>query len=186
MSIWIPAEERGKIGGLVFACNVMGVVMGNMLSGLSIYYFENWPIPFYVWGGCGIALVLATMMWINSNPESTKHITDNERTTIRVSIGWVPISKIPVRKILSDRGTWAIALGCFGHTYIQFTLINDLPKYMNNVLHYNMLHNSFASSIPYLIMYVMAVGFGVLSDSLVKKEKCSKGCIRRIYAAISK
>lgn len=43
----------------------------------------------------------------------------------------------PWKTILTSGPVWALVIGGAGHDWGAFTLISDLPKYMNDVLHFS-------------------------------------------------
>lgn len=45
---------------------------------------------------------------------------------------------VPWREILCSRAVWAAAVANIGHAWGFYTLLTELPTYMNNMLHFDM------------------------------------------------
>lgn len=59
----------------------------------------------------------------------------------------------------------------------------DLPKYMNDVLHFSIQDNGIYSSIPQLIKLIMALVTGALNDWLIAKNYLTITGGRKIFVA---
>lgn len=66
-------------------------------------------------------------------------------------------STVPWKSILLSLPVWAIIIthGCSVFGY--FTVVNQLPSYMKQVLHYNIKENGLLSSLPYLGEYTLII-----------------------------
>lgn len=62
-------------------------------------------------------------------------------------------------------------------------IVLDLPKYMNDVLHFSIQDNGIYSSIPQLIKLIMALVTGALNDWLIAKNYLTITGGRRIFVA---
>lgn len=49
-------------------------------------------------------------------------------------------------------------------------MANDLPKYMSNVLKFPVKENGIYTALPYLVMWVVSVTTGFLSDCLINRR----------------
>lgn len=76
---WVPANERSKIGTMVYAGSQMGTVFGNSISGLLISATEDWATVFYFFGGVGILWFVLFSLLCYSTPESHPFISDEEK-----------------------------------------------------------------------------------------------------------
>lgn len=54
MSRWVPKDERGILGSLIFGGAQIGNILGNLISGFVMNEDGNWPHVFYIFGGLGI------------------------------------------------------------------------------------------------------------------------------------
>lgn len=76
---WVPANERSKIGTMVFAGSQMGTIFGNAISGLLISATEDWASVFYFFGGLGCLWFVVFSLLCYSTPEDHPFISDKER-----------------------------------------------------------------------------------------------------------
>lgn len=152
---WIPPMERSK-----FIANMMASSLGAALTmpvcGFLIAQW-GWESVFYITGGIGILWSLAWFLFIYDSPAQHPRISLEERMDIEQRIiqesGSKPNnkpSKVPWMAILSSAPVWAIIIthGCSVFGY--FTVVNQLPTYMKEVLHFNVKKNGLLSSLPYL------------------------------------
>lgn len=57
-----------------------------------------------------------------------------------------------------------------GHDWGFYIMVTDLPKYMSAVLKFPIKDNGIYSSLPYLVMWVVSVSTGFLSDYLIVRK----------------
>ena len=63
--------------------------------------------------------------------------------------------------------------------YGYFMLLSDIPKFMIEVLQYNMKDSGFIASLPYVMIYLGYTSGGYFSDLLVRNEILSKTWTRK-------
>ncbi|XP_017774570.1 PREDICTED: sialin-like [Nicrophorus vespilloides] len=182
---WVPPNERATLGAVAYSGNSIGVIVGTTVSGLAISYMSNWSIAFYIWGAAGLLWVPACWIWIYSDPNIDPNITTAELLLISESINKKQKRATPLRAILADPAVWALIIGQTGHNYIIFTLITNLPKYMNNVLNYNTKSNAFASSLPFIAQYISSIISGKIADRMIRKNNLNIELVRKLYTTIS-
>jgi MFS transporter, ACS family, solute carrier family 17 (sodium-dependent inorganic phosphate cotransporter), other len=73
----------------------------------------------------------------------------------------------------------------FGHGFGYFTVVTDLPKYMNDVLKYNIKSTGLFSSLPYVAMWICTISFGYISDYCIKRNYISLTKSRKLYTTLS-
>lgn len=71
-----------------------------------------------------------------------------------------------------------------GHDWGFFTMVTDLPKYMKDVLKFNVKENGAWSSLPYIIMWCVSMGSGWLCDWLIVKQYMTVGFARKFFTTI--
>lgn len=55
----------------------------------------------------------------------------------------------PWRALLTSWPVWALIIGETGHDWGLYTLITDLPKYMSDVMHFNIAHVCVTAQIAF-------------------------------------
>ncbi|KRT78186.1 membrane transporter [Oryctes borbonicus] len=92
--------------------------------------------------------------------------------------------KIPWLGFLTDIGLWALVISEVGHDFTVFTLVNNFPKYLSDVLHYDLAENSLASSLPYLCQWIGGLIAGPLVDYTIKKKCITILASRRLVTSM--
>lgn len=151
---WIPPMERSK-----FIANMMASSLGAALTmpvcGFLIAQW-GWQSVFYITGGIGIIWSIFWFTLIYDSPAQHPRISAEEQLEIETRIvqesgnkGAKP-SKVPWMKIFTSTPVWAIVVthGC--SVFCYFTVVNQLPTYMKEVLHFPVKENGLLSSLPYL------------------------------------
>lgn len=72
-----------------------------------------------------------------------------------------------------------------GHGIGYFTVVTDLPKYMSDVLKYNIKENGFYSSLPYVAMWISTMIFSVISDWCINKNFIGITNSRKLYTTLA-
>lgn len=97
-----------------------------------------------------------------------------------------PKMKTPWLKIFISLPVWGLIIGELGHGFTIYTLMNSMPKYLSDVLHYDITDNAILSALPYTTQWFGGVGSGKLADWLIKERDYSVVWIRRIMTTIGK
>lgn len=72
-----------------------------------------------------------------------------------------------------------------GHGFGYFTVVTDLPKYMADVLKFNVKQNGYYTSLPYLAMWICTMVFSVISDWCIRKKYLGLTLSRKLYTTLS-
>lgn len=151
---WIAPMERSK-----FIANMMASALGAALTmPLCGYLISSvgWESVFYVTGAIGIVWSVAWFFLVFDSPAQHPRISIEEKFAIESAIAEgaggksKKPSKVPWKKILLSGPVWAIIIthGC--SVFCYFTVVNQLPSYIDHVLHFNIKKNGLLSSLPYL------------------------------------
>lgn len=62
--------------------------------------------------------------------------------------------------------------------------MSDLPKYMSDVLQFSIKDNGIYSSLPYLLMWIVSVSTGFLSDYLIVKKFLTITQARKVFTGV--
>ncbi len=65
---------------------------------------------------------------------------------------------------------WAIAITQCGQSWAFYTLLTELPKYMDIILHTNVQQNALLSSLPYLTSWIVGLIISSFADALLAKN----------------
>lgn len=73
-----------------------------------------------------------------------------------------------------------------GQCWAFYILVCDLNKYFSDVLNLPVNENGFYSSLPFAMMWVVAIGTGFLSDFVIHRNYLSVTSVRKLFTFISK
>ncbi|XP_049766321.1 sialin-like [Schistocerca cancellata] len=147
---WFPENERQRLGGPIFSAAYLGTVISMALSG-TIVKNLGWYSVFYIFGGVAIVLVIPCLYFIYDEPESHPRITEKEKDFLLTHTGR-DLTESKEKKELEKeddliRNPWPLILTCpamwahniisIGGAWVNYTLLSELPTYMENILHYD-------------------------------------------------
>lgn len=130
------------------------------------------------------------MIFCSKDPESNRFITVKEKNFLRREIGVlerdVTLPSTPFKAILTSVPVWAIIISQTGIDFSFYVMTTDLPKYLSDVMRFDVEKNGLYSSLPQILNFFSAMGFGLLSDICINKEYLSVKNTRRIFTTVGK
>ncbi|XP_061713312.1 putative inorganic phosphate cotransporter [Cydia pomonella] len=190
VSRWAPKTERARIGSIVFGGAQIGNIAGTFFSGL-VLSDGVWDNVFYLFGGFGLVWFALWTVLCYSTPNTHPYISDkekkylNENVASLISTAEHELDPVPWKALLRSVPLWALIIAGIGHDWGYFTMVTDLPKYMTDVLKFNIKAAGVLSSVPYIAMWIAAFFFGLLCDFCVKRGYHSILNARKIYTTIA-
>ncbi|KAK4016726.1 putative inorganic phosphate cotransporter isoform X1 [Daphnia magna] len=186
---WAPPWERSKMAAFAFTGAQFGTVITLPLSGILCEHgFDGgWPTVFYVFGTLGIVWFAVWMPLTADSPSRHKNISKEEKeyicSSLRDSIKRKS-APVPWRCMFRSKACWAVGAANVGHAWGFYTLLTELPSYMDNILHFNMKQNSFVSALPYLAMWLFSLLCSTIADLLISKQIFRVITVRKIFNSI--
>ena len=163
---WFPKKERALATGIFNS----GTNVGALVTPLAVPWIAltwGWYEAFIITGIIGF-IWLAFWLIFYRTPEQHPQISKEEYEYIQ-SDKEAPQAKIPWRKLLPHRQTWAFAIGKFLTDPIWWVYLFWLPDFLSKK--YGLDLKTFG--IPIVIIYVIAdvgsIGGGWLSSTLIKR-----------------
>lgn len=92
--------------------------------------------------------------------------------------------KIPWKAILSSVPVWGLILGEIGHDLLYFMVVTNLPKYMSDVLKYNIQQAGLMMALPFIVLWFTGFISGFSADFLIARRMVSVLSIRKWYSFI--
>ena len=80
---------------------------------------------------------------------------------------------VPWYSIFTSLPVWAIMITQCGQSWAFYTLLQELPTYMDRILHMDMQHDAFLSSLPYLTAWIVGLVISSFADILLAKNLIS-------------
>ena len=188
LSRWIPPMERSRAVTFVYAGALLGTVVGNILSGILCDhgFAGGWPSVFYVFGIAGCVWCFLWFVLCHSSPSAHPRISLAERRYIETSLEscetYVKL-QVPWKKIATSPPVWACATAQVAGTWGFYSLLTCLPKYMNDVLQFDMTQNGILSGLPYIVTWLLMILGGQLADWLRAPHRLRTGTVRKLFCS---
>ncbi|XP_050295558.1 putative inorganic phosphate cotransporter [Anthonomus grandis grandis] len=185
LSRWIPIQARTRWSSVVFSAGKAGAVFSIIATGLFAASWNGWPMAFYFYGLLGAVWCIFMILFGYNAPSNYPKISQAEKNFIEQNTGLTQEHvKTPWRKIFKSVPVWALLIVQAGNTYCFWTLLTQIPTYMNYIMHFNMKQNGILSSLPYLAFWLLGFVFGPTSDFLINRNIISRGVARKIFNSI--
>lgn len=65
---------------------------------------------------------------------------------------------------------WAITITQCGQSWAFYTLLTELPTYMDKILHYDLQSKSFLAALPYLTAWIAGLAISSIADALLERR----------------
>ena len=185
---WVPSTERSLHVALGNAGAYLGNAIAFPISGFIIDLHKDeddisttWPWVFYVFGIAGCVWFVLWEVIAASSPKQSRWICEDEITYIEAHTGQdanMSAKKVQVPKspsppwvaFLSSVPAWAIYVNHFANNFCVYTLMTYLPKYMDEVLGFDLTESGGIAVIPYAAQFVLMLASGSLADHLIKNK----------------
>ncbi|HCB75379.1 MAG TPA: MFS transporter [Sphingomonas bacterium] len=172
VSRWVPASERGKANGLIFA----GVGAGSGLTPpliTAIIVMGGWRASFYVCAAIGI--VVAVIWYAVARDRPQEHGRVSLAELAHIEGGLPPASPaahvaIPWRAILSSSNVWGLFLSYFAFGYVIWIFFSWFFIYLAEARGLDLKASALYGMAPFLAMTVGCLGGGVLNDAISKRR----------------
>ncbi|KAJ8721797.1 hypothetical protein PYW08_004199 [Mythimna loreyi] len=183
---WVPVEEKGRIGTLIYGGSMLGTAIQLIASGYIADYW-GWPAIFYV-NGCLAAIWVMFYLFLGADsPQKSRYISIEEKLFIQTSLGQTDDQKIlktPWKKLATSIPFVSLVVVHCGHNWGFWTLMTEMPSYMKLVLDVDIKSNGVLSALPYLAMYMFSFPCGFISDYGLKKKWFSLNTCRKVSNSI--
>lgn len=185
---WAPPDEKGK-----FIASLMGNACGTIITwplvSVLIENF-NWSMGFYVPAAIAFATALIWFYLVADSPSHHPRIDARETQYIQQSLaGCLAKQKRafpPILQLLRSLPFWSLMLLHYGCAWGLFFMLSAAPKYMSEVLKFNLSKTGILSALPYLARMLFGFLFGAIGDALLKRKTLSKTTIRKSFCLFCK
>ncbi|HYE58431.1 MAG TPA: MFS transporter, partial [Rhodothermales bacterium] len=126
---WFPRRERAFATGIFNAGSNIGVIVAALMVPWLTLTF-GWQEAFLVTGAIGLVFA-AVWFAMYRTPEEHPKVTAEELAYIRQDPAEPSAAKIPWRRLLAHRQTWAFAIGKFMTDAVWWYYLFWLPKYLD-------------------------------------------------------
>lgn len=142
---WTPLQERAKTASYVYCGGPLGTVISNLVTGSISDSAAGWPSAFYLYGGLGFLWCIVWYAFGSNSPIEHKSISKEEKAYIKANVKMEETSvknpgKTPWKSILTSMPVWAIFITNCGQNWSFWTLLDEIPTYLNKRLGYDLTH----------------------------------------------
>ncbi|BFG03523.1 putative inorganic phosphate cotransporter [Drosophila madeirensis] len=184
---WVPRTERGFLTTGIYSGAQFGTALILVTSGFIFESSLGWPGLFHLSGGLSLAWALLFFWQAANEPATARRITKTEQEYIESLTGSNSSSQsmpVPWIAIFKSPAFYGLLAGHCGFAWGFYTLLTQMPTYMNKVLHLDVKSNAFLSSLPYLAMGVLCLVVSPISDVLTNRGFISITTARKLFNSI--
>ena len=186
---WIPARERGRVNGVIFA----GVGAGAGLTPpllAAIIAGHGWRAAFWFSAAIGAIAGVAWFVIARDTPEQHPLVSPDELRTIRADALEVPAvrASVPWGAILRSRTLLLLTFACFCFGYIAWIFLGWFYLYMAQARGIDLKASAVYTMFPFIAMTVFCVAGGVLGDWIAARHglragRCGPGFFSLLVAS---
>ncbi|XP_033323679.2 uncharacterized protein LOC117218986 [Megalopta genalis] len=193
LSKWAPPNERARFGAFAYAGGQFGTVLSFPISGALAASSLGWKSIFYVFGALAVLWSIMFFIFGFDSPSAHPRISEMEKQYIENSLKTSEDEegssnkaaiKIPWKAIFTSVPMWALIIVHCCQNWGYWTLITEMPTYMNKVLKYDMAQNGLMSALPYLMMWLLSFPISWLADYALQRG-ASRGTTRKVCNTIA-
>ena len=152
MAKWAPLQERSRTVSVIAAGAQFGTVVSFPISSV-LSANMGWPSVFYFFGVCGLIWFIFWCLLVFNNPAVHPRISSSEKRYIESNIiltanafpgGRLPTP--PIKAMLTSLPFWAIMIAHIGQNWGFYTLLTEIPSYLQNIQHFSLQSVSFSKA----------------------------------------
>ncbi|XP_076371083.1 putative inorganic phosphate cotransporter isoform X2 [Tachypleus tridentatus] len=187
---WSPKSERGMLTAFIYSGSQLGTVISMPISAFlcDSEFLGGWPSVFYVFGTIGCLWFVLWAVFVYDTPRDHPRISKDELIYILEDQGEEKTHKRPPiqwKVVLTSVPVWILVITHLGQNWGFYTLLIELPSYLNNILHIDIKDNGVLSALPYLLQCIFGLVGGFTADILRKKKLLNNTIIRKTSNSIA-
>ena len=190
VSQWIPARERGRVNGVIFAgVGAGGGLTPPLLAAIIAAY--GWRASFWFSAVVGILGGAVWYLAARDTPEEHRLVSAEELKTIRAEVVETAEAKthIPWIAIVRSRTLLLLTFACFCFGYIAWIFLGWFYLYMAQAHGVDLKTSAVYTMIPFIAITVFCLAGGALGDWIASRHglragRCGPGCFSLLVAAL--
>ena len=191
---WTAKAEKSKMIGISCAGMYFGTALGFPISSFIIAsksdIYGGWCNVFYFFSVIGILWWFLWLFTVYDSPFNDKHISKAEKEYLQkelplaMTTGDKNHENVPWKTLLTHPVALIIYFTHFSHNWAFYTLMTELPTYLDDELDYNLSSAGFISIIPYLgQFFVSSVGSAAI-DAMIERKIMSVEVARKLAQGV--
>ncbi|XP_029848750.2 sialin [Ixodes scapularis] len=185
---WSPVRERSFLATVCTLGSLLGTIVTLPVAAvLCEHGFDGgWPSVFYLSGLLGFVWVVAWFLLSSATPEQNRLISAEERKYIVESrdCKFGVYRSVPWIEILLSQPVWMCALIKFCSAWSFYTLLTELPSYLENVLHFEIQKNGLLNAGLYLSQGVVGLVSSYIADRVIERRLLGVTSTRKVLESI--
>lgn len=184
-SRWAPNDEKSVLLSVGLTGPYAATAICLPLYGVLSHYY-GWRSLFYVSGVISLLWVALWFKEIRNDPKDDPKITQVELKYIQDSVGeqYKRKVKYPWKKIFTSLPVWAIFVTDLCECWGYFTMLTELPSFLNDVYQFDDHDAGILSGIPYIVTCIGSPLVGLFADYLRKNRGFSTTCVRKFCNSV--
>ncbi|CAH2010250.1 unnamed protein product [Acanthoscelides obtectus] len=182
---WAPPSEKGKFVSCLMG-NTLGTCITWPLVG-AVTQAVGWGWGFHVISAQVLVYCVIFYFVAANSPEDHKWITEEEKNYIKESQGGNVSKKRatpPYKKMFTSMPFWILNILHFGNLWGLYLQITNAPKYIAEVVGFNLRDSGGLAAMPHLTRMFMGLAYGNIGDFCKKKGLPTK-FIRKFFVIFS-
>ncbi|XP_017779299.1 PREDICTED: sialin-like [Nicrophorus vespilloides] len=183
---WVPPVEKGIFIGCLLGGTFGTVITWPLLS--EVIMRMGWTWAFYV---SGLLPGLWCIFWyltVSNYPDQHRCIDEREKNYIQEAVSSNIAKKKaipPYKAMFMSFPFWALVFLQFGNLWGLYLLLTIGPKFISEILGFDIRKSGFLSALPHLTRLVSGFIFGAIGDYIRKRGKLSVTFVRKFFVLFS-
>lgn len=167
---WFAKSEKGRASSALLAGSYFGPVIAPFVT-IAIYQAFGWEAVFFIFGAIGIVIAALWLIIAKDLPEHHKMVNEAEKAYIMANRDVVQTDKksAPWGLFFKRFSFFAIAGQYFVVQFVITLFLIWLPTYLQEEYHVVLGDMKFLAAAPWLIMFILIMAGGSISDAIISK-----------------
>ncbi|UBH12948.1 MFS transporter [Macrococcus armenti] len=167
---WFAKSEKGRASSALLAGSYFGPVIAPFVT-IAIYQAFGWEAVFFIFGAIGIVIAALWLIIAKDLPEHHKMVNEAEKAYIMANRDVVQTDKksAPWGLFFKRFSFFAIAGQYFVVQFVITLFLIWLPTYLQEEYHVVLKDMKFLAAAPWLIMFILIMAGGSISDAIISK-----------------
>jgi MFS family permease len=162
---WLPARERARGQGVVWACSRLGGALAPLVL-VPLEVVCGWRAVFWALAAVGLLWAIVWRRWYRDNPADQPGITQKELDEIGPASHAGAHAGAPWGRLLRLPQLWLIFFAYLFYAWGSWFYYNWFPTWLVHAGHFSVAQMGLYASIPFLLGIVSNLVGGALCDWL--------------------